>query len=218
MISAKEVTGGFIARTMIVEEHKRALKNPLLDKPKHVIDVPRLAGHLKKLATLEGEFKWAPEAKEIYREWYMAYNPEDHEDKTGTANRIHDQILKVAMLLSLARGTDLTISTEDIRMATKACGRFEKTARSVTSGHGGTSEFGPKIKLVIDELISSPTNRIKRSTFLSKHYGDIDAFDLDRCIATMAQAKAVEEKKVAGDVIYIATPLLLKQYEATKEK
>jgi hypothetical protein len=216
MISAKEVTGGFIARTMIVEETKWALKNPLLDKPKNVIDVKHLAGHLKKLAILEGEFKWDDVAKENYRKWYMSFNPEDHEDKTGTANRIHDQILKVAMLLSLARGTDLTILPEDLAMATKACSRFERTARTVTQGHGGQSEFGPKIKLLIDELRSAANNRLKRSTVLSKHYGDMDAFDLDRVVATLCQAGAVLERKVKGDIIYEATPKLMKEYERLK--
>ena len=213
MISQKEVTGGFIARTMIVEETKRATKNPLVDKPEHVLDVKKLADHLKKLVFLEGGFKWDEEAKESYRKWYMAWNPEDREDKTGTANRIHDQILKVSMLLSLARGVDLTIRPEDLAMATKACSRFERTARTVTSGHGGQSEFGPKIKLLIDELVLAPSHSLKRSTVLSKHYGDIDAFDLDRVVATLSQAGAMNERKIKGDVLYEALPKLLNEYK-----
>jgi hypothetical protein len=209
MISQKEVTGGFIARTMIVEEVKRATKNPLLDKPENVLDIKKLADHLKKLALLEGEFKWDAEAKEAYRKWYMAWNPEDREDKTGTANRIHDQILKVSMLLSLARGTDLTIKPEDLTMATKACSRFERTARTVTSGHGGQSEFGPKIKLLIDELIVAPQNSIKRSTVL----GDLDAFDLDRVVSTLVQAGALNERKIKNDIVYEASKKLIDEYK-----
>jgi hypothetical protein len=117
------------------------------------------------------------------------------------------------MLLSLARGTDLTIKPEDLTMATKACSRFERTARTVTSGHGGQSEFGPKIKLLIDELIVAPQNSIKRSTILSKHYGDIDAFDLDRVVATLAQAGALNERKIKNDIIYEASKKLIDEYK-----
>jgi hypothetical protein len=152
MISQKEVTGGFIARTMIVEEVKRATKNPLVDKPENVLDVKKLADHLKKLALLEGEFKWDAEAKEAYRKWYMAWTPEDREDKTGTANRIHDQILKVSMLLSLARGTDLVITPPDLAMATKACSRFERTARTVTSGHGSLMSLSWPLRIALSDL------------------------------------------------------------------
>jgi hypothetical protein len=187
MISQK--TGGFIARTMIVEEVKRATKNPLLDKPEHVLDIKKLAEHLKKLALLEGEFKWDDEAKETYRKWYMAWNPEDREDN------------------------DLTIRPEDLSLATKACSRFERTARTVTSGHGGQSEFGPKIKLLIDELIVAPQSSIKRSTFLSKHYGDIDAYDLDRVVATLAQAGALNERKIKNDIVYEASKKLIDEYK-----
>lgn len=211
MISQKEVTGGFIARTMIVEEHRRARKNPLVDKPESDFNVESHAKWLHELATIEGPFTWEDDAKEHYRKWYMAFNPEDHDDKTGTANRIHDQILKVAMLLSLAESKDLRLKLPHIVLAIKACAKFEKTARNVTKGHGGKSEFGPKIKLVVDELVAANSSGVKRSHLLRKHYGDMDAMDLDRVVATLAQAGALKEAKRGSEMVYHPTPILLKE-------
>lgn len=218
MISSKEVTGGFIARTMIVEEGKRARKNPLTRPPENVLNIPEHAKYLKKLALLEGPFVWDDQAREDYEKWYMDFNPEDHDDKTGTANRIHDQILKVAMLLSLARSPDLLLMPEDVSLAIKACSRFERTARTVTSGHGGSSEFGPKIKLMIDEMLQAKDYKVKRSFLLSKHYGDMDAFDLDRVVATLIQSGAVIERKVKNDVMYEASEKLIQEYQRVKNE
>jgi hypothetical protein len=217
MITQKETTGGFIARTMIVEEHKRATKNPLVDRPELVLNVPEHAKWLKELAKLEGAFVWDPDAKEIYREWYMNYNPEDSDDDTGTANRIHDQMLKVAMLLSLADENNMIICPPHIQLAMKACQRFERTARNVTKGKGGKSEFGPKIRVVIDELIQAGTKGVRRSSILSKHYGDMDAMDLDRIIVTLSQAGALNEIKEEHDTSYYATPKLKKDYKTDDE-
>jgi hypothetical protein len=45
------------------------------------------------------------------------------EDTTGTMERLHDHILKTAMLISLSRKQDLVLE-EDISEAIKACSDF----------------------------------------------------------------------------------------------
>ncbi|KKN65783.1 hypothetical protein LCGC14_0478280 [marine sediment metagenome] len=215
MVHSKDITGGFIARTIIVEESRRALKNPLIDAPKQRLDTAELVRYLVELSKVEGEFKWSDDAAEFYREWYKTFNPEDMEDDTGTANRIHDQILKVAMLLSLARDTELIYLKEDIQEAMDLLESAIKTAASATRGHG-ESDFSPKVRIVLEELESSPDHKVKRSELLIKHWGDFTAAELSIVIQTLEGAKAVTARTVGKDELYTATDTLLDVIEAFK--
>lgn len=213
MVTAKEITGGFIGRTMLVEENTRASKNPAITRPERVFDTKILSKYLKELSLLSGPFLWSVRGQEAFIEWYMKYEPEKREDKTGTANRMHDQVLKVAMLLSLSREPKLVLEESDIISAISTCGKFEKAAKSITSGHGGTSEFGPKIKMVMERLVEADGKAVKRSYLLTKHYEDMDAFDLDRVMVTLIQSGAAMERVVGKDQLYFATPELLESFK-----
>lgn len=219
MISKKDVTGGFIARTIIVRETKRSLKNPLTKAPKKMLDFGELLGHLKSISEVSGKFNWDPEAATFFEKWYESYDPESINDETGTANRIHDQITKVAMLLSLAEGTDLIIRTSHLQEAMNLLEFAVKTAGGITRGQGLT-DFGPKIKIVLDEITKAESKKIKRSILLHKYWSDMTSIDLDVIISTLEQSKAIRVVKADGgkDEIYIATDLLLSDLELFSRK
>jgi len=210
MITKKDVTGGFIARTVIVEETERACKNPLTHAPKKMLDIGELLKHLKTLSSVEGQFHFAPGADDYFDKWYDEWKPEKMQDETGTANRIHDQILKVSMNLSLAEGTDLLIKISHIDAAMVLLSKAVQTAGGIGKGQGLT-DFGPKIKLVLDEISKAEGHKVKRSTLLRKYWSDITAPELDVIIVTMEQSKAISVKKIAEgkDEVYSATPILL---------
>lgn len=210
MISKKDVTGGFIARCVLVEERQRALKNALIRPPKRLFDVNSLLEHLKTISTIEGQFVWDGEAGDFFEKWYMDFNPEKMDDETGTANRIHDQITKVAMVLSLAEGTDLIIRKNHIDEAMSLLSNAIRAAEGIGKGQGLT-DFGPKIKIVLDEITRAENHRVKRSYILRKYWGDMTSPELDIIITTLEQSKAICIKKIAEgkDELYSATPTLL---------
>jgi hypothetical protein len=211
MISKKDVTGGFIARTIIVEETQRACKNSLIRAPKKTLDINELLTHLKTLSTLEGQFVWDPATADYFDEWYQSFNPEKMKDETGTANRIHDQILKVAMILSLAESTELILHKRHIDSAMKLLEKAIRTAGNIGKGQGGLTEFGPKIKLVLDELTKDENHKVRRSYLLRKYWSDMTSPELDVIIITLEQSKAISVKKLGEgrDEVYVATPTLL---------
>lgn len=215
MVKRKDITGGFIARTIIVEETQRALKNPLIVAPKNLLDVQKLVDYLRKLGDINGAFTWEAEAADFYGEWYKTFEPESLEDDTGTANRIHDQILKVAMLLSLARCPELILRRSDIEEAMTLLEKAIETATGVMKGQG-ESDFGPKIKIVLDELDSREGHTITRSELLRKHWGDFTSIELSIIIGTLEQAKAITVMTKGKDEHYRATKKLLDEIEAFK--
>lgn len=209
--------GGFLARNLVVIESKRALKNALVDAPISVLDVSKLVPYLKKVAETKGEFTWEPAAKKHYKDWYNAWEPETMDDETGTSDRIHDQILKVAMLLSLARDTTLSLTLPDIKEAIEKCKGFMVNAKKLTAG-SGKSAFAPQTAVVLQELLSQPDLKISRTKLLQKHWGQFNAQDLDQIIETMVQMGAVKQITENDEIVYKLHSEIAKQYQSLTGK
>jgi len=130
---------------------------------------------------------------------------------------MHDHILKVAMLLALSRAPKLIVEREDIVEALDVCHNFERSAASVTKGKG-SSEFAPKLRVFVDDLIAARGRYITRSAILTKRWGDFDAIDLERMVLTIEYSGGLKKKTKGNDILYAATPALLEQYSIFVEK
>lgn len=201
LITNKEITGGFIARTMLVRETKRARRNDLLDPPENRYDVEKLAEYLREINRIEGTFSLSPNAKKEFRDWYKDFDAESIEDKTGTANRVHDQILKVAMLISVSKKLDKVMEVEDVKEAMDLCLTSGSEAGKITAG-SGISVDSSKITIVMQKLLTSPENKVTRLKLLKDHYGDFSALELDNIIETLENAGAVTRERAGKDVWY----------------
>lgn len=211
MMTEKDISGGFIARCIVVLEERRALKNSLLRVTQQV-SIEELATHLNELAKLEGPMKIEEEAIQAFESWYDTFEPEAIDDRTGTANRIHDQILKVAMLLSLSRDTSMTIMREDIEEAMQNCLATSSVIRRIISGKG-KSELAEKTKLIIEEMVKRDDHTVSRAVLLSKYLGDIEVSDLDKIIEKLIQAEFITAKREGKNWLYKLTQNFLNQYE-----
>lgn len=205
-ISQKEIGGGFIARNFLIYETRRQQKDALLRKTlEDQIDYELLVEPLMKMTKLNGEFVIDEDAIEAYELWYAKFEPEDMDDRTGSANRIHDQILKVAMLIALCERQDsLIITKSDMEKAFNLCTQSTASVNRVLAGTGIHVD-APKIKLFIDKLLSAPGNRVTRADFLAKNYGSVDRYDLDRIVDTLVEAGGLKVEGIGGQAIYILT-------------
>lgn len=205
-ISQKEIGGGFIARNFLVYETRRQQKDALLRKTNEdQIDYDLLSKHLFELAKLNGEFTIEEDAIMSYEKWYTAFDPESMDDRTGSANRVHDQILKVAMLLALCERPDsLIITRAEMDKAFNLCTQSTASVNRVLAGTGIHVD-APKIKLFIDKLLNAENHTITRKEFLAKNYGSVDRYDLDRIVETMAEAGGLKIVGYGGEAIYTLT-------------
>lgn len=205
-ISQKEIGGGFIARNFLIYETRRSQKDALLRKKiDDQIDYELLSKHLFELTKLNGEFVIEEEAILAYEDWYSKFEPEDMDDRTGSANRIHDQILKVAMLLSLCeRADNLIITKIEMEKAFNLCTQSTASVNRVLAGTGIHVD-APKIKLIIDRLLAAPDFSLSRKEILAKNYGSIDRFDLDRIVGTLEEAGGLKVDGYGGDAVYTLT-------------
>lgn len=212
-LPSNAVSGGFIARTLIVVESKASGINSLMGRPTKEVPMDKLVKHLTDLSNLKGEFQKSVGATKVYDEWYKEYRAQDHShDKTGFSERYHDHILKVAMLLSLSRGTSLVLEEEDILEALERCQIFMPNVTKISTGTG-KAQLQNQMKLVWTELQEKGADGQLRSKLLKKFYGEMEALELDRVVNTLQQAGALEVKDVGGDLLYTLKPEAIALYK-----
>jgi predicted transcriptional regulator len=210
------IAGGFIGRTLLIYEEKRWRLNPLVDEEEADIDFDKLACHLKKLKELSGGFKWSPEAKKSYVEWYEDFRPRDHDDKTGTAERFPDHILKVAMCLSLSKGTELIIRNEDLQEALKLCMKLKHSVKVLTSS-SGKSNMAAQTRSALEIILKAPDGRISREYLLQKGFGDFNSSELDQIVETLIQSDFIKQIGTK-EIVYQMSAKGKKIWEDAKEK
>jgi hypothetical protein len=205
LITGKEITGGFVARCIIVREERRARKNALLRDLKKPFTLEPFVKYLNEIDKLEGRVHLTEPARDEFEEWYNEFEPEKLDDKTGTANRVHDQILKVAMLVALSRRVELIVGKEDITEAMNLCLSASIVAEKLTAGTGSSADSS-QIRIVMQELLSAEENKISRTKLLQRHYGDISAVLLDQIIETLDQSGAIDKYRQNHDQWYRLKP------------
>jgi len=213
--------GGFVARTFIIHADKKAGVNSLTSRPDHIPDVNLLSEHLFKISKVKGQFVWSHDGKELYDRWYTQFSAGEYSDTTGTIERLHDHILKTAMLLSLARGLDLRLEIGDIKEAIIACQDFVPGARKVAMTSGGKSAAAPGTAVFIRELLSRKESDygMTRIAMGQKHWQYFDMFELDKIAESLKAQKAIREeaKRVEGkmEVWWYLEPIVIQRYEKT---
>jgi hypothetical protein len=215
--------GGFVARTFIIHADKKSTINSLTTAPKEVISIPKLADYLRVLSKLKGQFSFSDNGKKVYDDWYMQYSEGDYADTTGTIDRLHDHVLKAAMLISLSRKTNLVLEEVDIAEAISTCQDFVPGARRVSMG-GGKSPSAPGTAVFLRELLTRKEHDygMSRVNLLRKHWAYFDSIELDRIVESLENQKAITLKLMDNgngrELYYFLTEGVIKNYtKMTKE-
>jgi hypothetical protein len=204
--------GGFIARCIIIEETQRRLKNPLTRPMISKIDTVGLSGRLKEISKVAGPFQWTDEARDIYEKWYKQFEPEEKEDPTGTVDRIHDNILKVTMLLSLSKRLDLQIQPDDLQAAFTVCQPMLQNALKVSSGNASPTLSYHRGR-ILRELVRAKQFKIERAATLRKLYQEMSLEDFDKVIGLLLESEQVKVRKEDGKTWYVLGKAVIEEYQ-----
>lgn len=238
----KDIHGGYFARTFIISESQRNRANSLLVPLDNPPKYSEAIDYLKELASLQGPFKplaskerseefteaykeretgetnFFTTAGRLYQEWYdeliETMRNQDLQDETGTLNRFGDSVLKVAMLLSLARSPDLYIDEASMQLAINYCQKLIGNVRSMSHGKRGLSESKAFKTLIIEEVLNRPTHQISRQMLLKKmwaHYKD--ATEVDDIMMSFDQAKIIKVETIGNQIIYVMPDHVVQEYK-----
>jgi hypothetical protein len=173
-----------------------------------------------------GETNYFTPAGLMYQEWYEQFietiAQQEIKDETGTLNRFGDSVLKVAMLLSLARSPELYIDEESMQLAINHCEKLVGNVREMTHGKKGLSDSASLKGLIIEELLRRESHQISRPMLLKRmwaHYKD--AGELDDIMMSFDQAGMIKTESIGNQILYIMPDnhvQEMKRYYAGKNK
>lgn len=220
MVTDKDMRGGFLARSFVIHETYRRTVNALVHKPKETLDKNKLVERLKLITKINGEFKWTSDAGEFYEQWYKETADRcNEEDKTGTLERLGDQVLKLAMIVELASGAgierplDLTLDCLKIAIQkSEEClaGVNRLAIREVTADDAQDKA----IPIIIKCLLSAEGNKLNRPKILQRTR--LDAMVFDRACQTLEERQTLKPKKKepgTGHILYELHPDVVKLYQ-----
>ena len=223
-LSTKDILGGFIARTFLVDATKKRTLNALVRRPDNVLNYKHLLNYLDSIKSIEGPFDWEPEAADYYENWYMKFNKQKEEqdddnitEDTGMSARFEDHVLKVAMLLSLSRGIDLTLTKDLIEEAISACFPLLHTAETLMLSSGkDQSSYQEKSRMIFMTLMYAPQGEyISRRNLLRRLWGKVSPDELDIAIKALNEGELIEVMEDREGKQY---RLLDRVYEQLKKK
>lgn len=218
VVPEADVKGGFVGRILTVYEEERYKVNPL-DDTEAVNNIPyvELAEWLKTISLINGPFHYSDSARTLWKEFYEMIRTKKVDDPTGAVNRLPDNVLKVAMCLSLADDIDLVIHEKHMNEAITKCMGLTIDSRRLTGG-AGKGQLGKQTHLVIQILYRAEGHQTTKSRILNVHYGQFDTYDLDRIIQTLENAGILESFNRDGDVILRMTEKSIKNLKLLMEK
>jgi len=188
VIAEKDMKGGFIARTFIIHERKRRNVNSLMYCPEGLISKGDLADGIMYLKDVKGQFKIGERVRKEYDAWYKSLEIDSDADVTGVMERIGDSVLKVAMLVQLSKGPELTITTQTMDTAIEQCEGFLQGIRKISMTQG-KSEIAVFVGLVIKMLLEETNNECERIRALQKLHPNVDAMMFDRVMDDLGDTR-----------------------------
>jgi hypothetical protein len=238
----KDVQGGYFARTFIIHEHTPNRNNSLLLPLDNPPNYEASADYLQILSQLKGPFLslasktetsdhtkffesedgytkgWFTPAGYRYESWYHEFRKaaanQYHKDDTGTLNRFGDSVLKVAMLISLARSPNLVITDEAMEEAISQCDKLISAVRVTTLGSKGLSEQASLKGKIIMELMSRIPHTISKRMLMEKmmmHYGETT--QIDDIMVGFEMMGLLRTTVMGNETCYEVTSRAAKQWE-----
>jgi len=219
-IAGADIEGGIIGRSFLVYANERANIEPLTDDTVDVdtdgqidmLDYKSMARHLIEISKIKGRFRFSLAGKDLYDKWYTDFSKQKIEDKTGIMGRIHDQILKIAMLISLAKRLTLVLEEEDINEAITECMELAGNVNRTIMSPQGSSDMKDKTSSFLMTLLNAEGFESTRRRVLQKCWGDFDAYDLDRVVETLVEREAITQRRNGKNIYYKLTDKTIRLY------
>ena len=201
-IPQANIEGGYMGRNLVIYEEKRSQDIDLLDDNEDEVDkmkdylIPKYAEHLVLLSKSKGRLIPGTQAKTLFNDWRRGWRKTQPADKTGFANRVPDHVLKVSMLLSLSRYNSAGFINElDVEEAIEKVTSLVYASKMTTDGTG-LDPLAAQTKMVINILLRSPNNEMKRKNLLTSGHGNFDTSTLDKICTSLIDMGWLERSKV----------------------
>lgn len=211
--------GGLLGRTFMIKPDETREPNSLMYMNlEGDYDKKRLTDLLEKIKKLNGPVTKTKEAAKYYDNWYreLYKKYKTHPDKTGVLQRMHTNVIKLALILSAANYS-LEITEEIFAESISQCTSLRPNYELYVIG-AGKSSLADIASKFLKELWESEKHIIGRREFLGKYFTDITAEDFDKLLTTMQTGDIIELVVSGVEIKYKLTSKGIGIFQKHQEK
>lgn len=216
IFNSRAIYGGLLSRCLIVYGDKVRHRNSLMFLGAKY-DPSELQKGMRNISNLKGFFKLTPEAAKHYDEWYHEVCPslEKSAGITGAEGRVHVNVLKVAMLLTVARKCNLVVEIEDVMTAITSVQTLFVNYKRLTLGSGKSKDADPQIK-VLETLWKAEEHQLTRRELMATIWADVSDETLDSVLRTFTTGGLVEILEGSGTQIIKLSAMAIDHFQTRK--
>lgn len=183
--------GGLLARTMLIRESKRRKIHSFrrgIGDTSRTNNWNEILKCLKIIGRMRGEFKFTEHADEEFNKWYESIT-DDKFSESGIEARLPTDVLKIAMILTACRRSDMTIEKETIIEAIDTCVKLLPNYGVLTMT-GGDSNFAKPSTLIVRELFNAGES-LTKAQILQRLIRNLDSETFLKSVDTLVDAKLI---------------------------
>jgi len=196
------IGGGLTSRIIFIFE-SRKYKTSIYPKPGDPELYRKIISDLERIHLMAGQFKVTDDFIDIWTQWYPdqeIHPPQLGGNLSGYMERRPTHIMKLSMIISASRSSDLIITGPDIEKAIRILEATEKKMPQAFSGVGKSQIISilPRIMSYIAEV-----KIISKPKLMERFLADIDDFMLDRVLKTLQTMQYISIVDKVGQPIEI---------------
>ena len=186
--------GGLSARCLIIHSDTPKPPNPFPD----VTEAGRVAYYnitkrVERICQIGGIFTMDAKAKELYKEWYMSHHRTENSPKDYRMHGYHFRkrvhLLKISMLLSLAKKDDLVLLSEDIQGALNLLELTEPALAKSLRGVG-RNELNSLSQMVLSLIKDS--KELSMEELVANTFNQMNTQELQEVLRALTAMNAIE--------------------------
>lgn len=195
------VGGGFMSRVIMVNRTETERSNPTPEDTMDDPDILRARNNclhdLEAIGKLKGKFRWSPDAKVLFQEWYEELREPENKHAFFDAyyGRKPDTLLKLSMILSANRGNTMIISTDDFQQAVYVLSEEEKYMINVVQ-YLGQSEDGKNAAHILKIINKNKNEGITHSDLMRRVSYKFNKWVLRNIIDTLEASGEIKKLTV----------------------
>ena len=194
-IAKRFISDGVMSRIMFIHSEEIPMPRPFPSPPSDNQGRKEyLAKKLNEFKKLRGQFQWTPEAVECYENWYCdTFNKKTAREDKIVTKRLSGKMLKLALLISVAREHDMIIHEADLLTAIEI---YQEAINNYHYIHArlGINELGDKTQKVLDKIRDA--KKIQHSKLMSSVRYWCSGNELKNIIGTLEESELIEVRRI----------------------
>jgi len=183
------VGGGLTSRMIFIYENQKYKTSVFPEAPVELYN--KLQSDLERIHMMAGQFKVDSNFVDLWAEWYPAqeYNPPFEDPKlAGYIERRPNHVMKLSMILSASRSSDLAITGNDLHRAIQLLESVEGRMPMVFRGMGSCP-----ISSIMHRVMGmiAAEGRVEEPHLISTFLNDADDFTMDRVLKTLSRMEYI---------------------------